>query len=124
MELRFDLADAVQSDRLTCMVAMNDIQEFANRIAERFRPQQIILFGSHAAGTAGAASDVDLMVVMPDGGDPLMAAAEISRNVPVDFPVEILVRDPLDLQRRLEQSDWFLIEVIKSGKVLHAAADR
>ncbi len=106
------------------MVAMNDIQEFAGRIVKEYRPEQIILFGSHAAGNARHDSDVDLMVVMPDQGNPLLTAAEISRNVPADFPVEIIVRDPMDLQRRLAQHDWFLLEVVKTGKVLHAAADR
>ena len=35
------------------------------RIARRFAPHKVILFGSHAAGTAGPDSDVDLLVVMP-----------------------------------------------------------
>ncbi len=34
-------------------------------LVERFEPEQIILFGSCARGTAGPDSDVDLMVVMP-----------------------------------------------------------
>ncbi len=34
------------------------------RIVHRFRPERIILFGSHARGDAGPDSDVDLLVVM------------------------------------------------------------
>jgi predicted nucleotidyltransferase len=105
------------------MAAMNHIQEFADRVAERFRPQRILLFGSHASGSAGPDSDVDLLVVMPDGGDPLGTAAEICRQIPASFPVEVIVRDPDDLQRRLAQKDWFLIEIMGTGTVLHAAAD-
>jgi len=37
----------------------------ARRIAKRFAPHKVILFGSHATGAAGADSDVDLLVVMP-----------------------------------------------------------
>ena len=35
------------------------------RIVRKFRPEKIILFGSHARGEAGADSDVDLLIVMP-----------------------------------------------------------
>jgi predicted nucleotidyltransferase len=37
------------------------------RIVETVHPRRIILFGSAARGQMGAHSDVDLLVVMPDG---------------------------------------------------------
>ena len=37
----------------------------SREIAERFHPEKIILFGSHAYGTPHADSDVDLLVIMP-----------------------------------------------------------
>jgi predicted nucleotidyltransferase len=46
-------------------VPMRAIREFARRVAERFRPEKIILFGSYAYGTPHADSDVDILVVMP-----------------------------------------------------------
>ena len=44
------------------------IHEMVRLIVEKFDPDQVILFGSHARGTAGPDSDVDLMVVMPVEG--------------------------------------------------------
>lgn len=41
------------------------IREYARAVAERFHPEKIILFGSHAYGTPHADSDVDILVVMP-----------------------------------------------------------
>jgi len=38
------------------------------RIVRRFRPERVILFGSHARGEAGPDSDVDLLIVMPVEG--------------------------------------------------------
>jgi predicted nucleotidyltransferase len=35
------------------------------KLKEKYTPEQIILFGSYAKGTADAASDVDLLVVSP-----------------------------------------------------------
>ena len=39
------------------------IQAVAQLIAQKFDPEQIILFGSHARGNAGSHSDIDLLVV-------------------------------------------------------------
>ena len=38
--------------------------QMVERIVKRFAPEKIILFGSHATGSAGPDSDVDLLVVM------------------------------------------------------------
>ncbi len=38
------------------MITMDEIQAFASRIVEQFRPQRIILFGSYARGSATADS--------------------------------------------------------------------
>src|SRR4051812_3236623 len=46
-------------------IPMRVIRRFARQVAERFRPDKIILFGSHAYGTPHADSDVDILVVMP-----------------------------------------------------------
>jgi predicted nucleotidyltransferase len=40
------------------------ISEMVRRIVEQFQPRRVILFGSHARGTAGPDSDVDLFVVL------------------------------------------------------------
>jgi predicted nucleotidyltransferase len=45
---------------------MRVIRQYTREVAERFRPDKIILFGSYAYGTPHADSDVDLLVVMPE----------------------------------------------------------
>ena len=35
------------------------------QIAEKFKPEKIVLFGSQAYGTPHADSDVDILVIMP-----------------------------------------------------------
>ena len=46
-------------------VPLHVIRDFARRVAERFHPERIILFGSYAYGAPHADSDVDILVVMP-----------------------------------------------------------
>ena len=53
------------------------IQEMVSRIVAQFQPEKVVLFGSHARGTAGPDSDVDLLVVMPVTGSRSEAIIEI-----------------------------------------------
>ncbi|WP_243317553.1 nucleotidyltransferase domain-containing protein [Geothrix paludis] len=43
------------------------IQELVARLVEAVHPTRIILFGSAARGEMGPHSDIDLLVVVPDG---------------------------------------------------------
>ena len=45
------------------MITFAQIQSVSDEIARRFRPDEIILFGSYAYGTPIEYSDVDLLVV-------------------------------------------------------------
>jgi predicted nucleotidyltransferase len=92
--------------------------DYALQIAERFRPDKIILFGSFAYGTPHLDSDVDLMVVMPTASR-FNQAVRIGLALPAPFPIDLLVRTPDDLHRGLEDADWFLWEVVEKGKVLY-----
>ena len=55
-------------------VPMRLIRRFARQVAERFQPDKIILFGSHAYGTPHEDSDVDILVIMPARNQLDMAA--------------------------------------------------
>jgi predicted nucleotidyltransferase len=99
-----------------------EIQQLADDIVRHFRPEQIILFGSHARGEAGPDSDVDLLVVMPHADHSSRKAAEITQRVhPGRFPVDLIVRSPATLRERLSMNDWFLRDVMREGRVLYAA---
>jgi predicted nucleotidyltransferase len=61
---------------------MNDatIREAARRIAEKFHPDRIILFDSHARGTMDERSDVDLLAIYKMTGKRRVVATEIDRG--------------------------------------------
>lgn len=49
------------------MLTSQDIQAAADRLAKALNPEKIILFGSYARGEANEHSDLDFMVVEPQG---------------------------------------------------------
>ena len=94
------------------------IRRFARQVAERFRPDKIILFGSYAYGKPHADSDVDILVIMPARNE-LDQALRIRLTIDYNFPMDLLVRTPKNLSWRLAEGDWFLREVMAKGKVLY-----
>jgi predicted nucleotidyltransferase len=105
------------------MVTYEQIKLVSDRIATTFHPEQIILFGSYAYGTPTPDSDVDLLVVMPFANHEAQQALVIRRQIPIPFPVDVVVRSPEQLRERLMLNDWFLREIVEKGRVLYAAAD-
>lgn len=99
------------------------IELIARRVAERFRPEKIILFGSHAAGAADAGSDIDLLVVMNCPGRPLDQAVAIRQFLEHRQPLDIIVRTPAELERRLALGDWFLRGIVERGTLLYERPD-
>jgi predicted nucleotidyltransferase len=98
------------------------IRQYVRQVVEKFRPEKVILFGSHAYGTPDADSDVDLLVVMP-AANQINQAVRIGLSVPAPFPLDLIVRAPENLAYRLKWNDWFLREVVDRGIVLYDAAD-
>jgi predicted nucleotidyltransferase len=104
------------------MLAMRDIQTFSDVVAREFKPQRIILFGSHAYGSPGGDSDVDLLIVMRYRGHPVRKAIEIRQRIDAPFALDLIVRSPRELRERYRLGDWFIREILDKGKVLYEAA--
>lgn len=101
-------------------IPMRTIRALAKLIAEKFQPEEIILFGSHAYGKAHAWSDVDLLVVMDTPNGEMYSILEVADSLPdLPFSVDIIVRSRQVLEKRKKLGDWFLREITRKGKVLY-----
>jgi predicted nucleotidyltransferase len=97
------------------------IRQLCKRIAHEFRPEKIMLFGSHAYGQPTPESDLDLLVVMPFEGDPLEQAAAMLNRLNVLMPVDVFVRTPEQVRHRLAMGDSFMRDILERGKVMYEA---
>ena len=104
-------------------VALPGMQKLVQQIVDRFHPQKVILFGSHAYGNPTEDSDVDLLVVMRTEENPLHTAARISASVDHPFPLDILVIQPSDLVTALQEQNIFETEVVNKGVILYETED-
>ncbi len=103
----------------------NDVQDvidrMVRRIIRRFHPERIILFGSHARGTAGPDSDVDLLVVVAAGRSKREKQLEI-RLALRDFriPKDVIVSTPEEFAWRKDVVGTIEHPAVREGKVLYA----
>ena len=105
------------------MVSRDEIRRFVEEVVRQFRPVSVVLFGSYAYGQATANSDVDLMVVMPHRGPGARTATRIRLACPRAFPMDLIVRTPAEVRRRVRAGDAFFCEVMSKGIVLHETRD-
>jgi uncharacterized protein len=103
------------------MIQRRDIKKWCEIVAREFRPEQIIVFGSYASGTPTEDSDVDVLVVMPlaRGHRDVYQAAVIRQRVPAPFPMDVLVRSPRQIARRLALGDGFIASILRDGQTMY-----
>jgi predicted nucleotidyltransferase len=81
-------------------IPLSAIRRFARQIAERFRPEKIVLFGSYAYGTPHEESDVDSLVIMPTS-NPIAQSIRIDLAFERPFSLDLIVRTPKQIERGL-----------------------
>jgi predicted nucleotidyltransferase len=96
------------------------ISEIVTKIVENFHPEKIILFGSQIWGKPKDWSDIDILVIMNSNESSLRLAGKISMAAkPRYVPMDILVRTPDEIKRRIEIGDYFIQRILTEGKVLY-----
>jgi len=100
-------------------VSEETIEGTVRQIIAQFDPECVILFGSYAYGKPRPGSDVDMLVVLATDRKESEQAVIVCREIDYQFPLDLIVRTPATLARRLELGDAFLSEVVGKGKVLY-----
>lgn len=102
-------------------IRTNQLDRIVKRLVERFHPDEIILFGSHARGTAGPDSDYDLLVVTRVTGSRRamrvkMRLAVHDLGIPID--VVVATRDEVETQRNIPGT--LIRSAVQEGRPLYA----
>ncbi len=99
----------------------NVIEEMVQCLVARFDPDQIILFGSYARGTAGPGSDVDLLVIMPLSGSKRAKQVEMRIALhDIRVPKDIIVVTPNEVAQQRDIVGTLIYPALKEGKILYA----
>lgn len=98
------------------------LNELVKRIVAVAHPLRIILFGSAARGEMGPDSDLDLLVVMPDG----IHHRQVARTVymalcGLSIPKDIIVVTEGDIQNYGQNPSLIIAPALAEGKELYHA---
>ena len=100
-------------------ITQKKIKQVATKIARDYKPEKIILFGSHAWGKPYPDSDVDLFVVKKTRNS-WELAREIDGSIfPRPFPLDLLLYTPQQIKKRVRMGDFFIQDIVSKGKVLY-----
>jgi excisionase family DNA binding protein len=96
------------------------IDEMVRIIVEKFDPERIVLFGSHARANAGPDSDVDLLVVMDPKGSKREKQIEIGVALhDIRLPKDIIVVTPEELEKYRDIAGTIIRPAMREGVTLY-----
>ncbi len=100
------------------------IREITRRLVEHYRPERVYLFGSAARGDAGADSDLDFLVVVPDDAPKeKLRGGEIYRSLTgIQAAVDVVPWRRTDFDGRAAHVRASLpATVVREGRLLYDA---
>lgn len=99
------------------------LAELVRRIVEAVHPTRIILFGSAARGEMGPNSDLDVLVVVPDGTHTGRAEIAIYRNMwGFGFAADVLAVTEEDVRKHASNPYLVIHTALADGRELYRAA--
>jgi predicted nucleotidyltransferase len=102
------------------MIEIAKINEIVNRIAIRFNPDKIILFGSYAAGNPDKDSDLDLLIIKDTDLPRHKRSFDIQKSLIGSMvPMDILVYTTKEFEQEKKEKSSFLFSAIKNSKILY-----
>jgi len=102
------------------------ISELQSRLTELLHPDDILLFGSYARGNATDTSDVDIMVIMPNGAEAgrrrVIEARRYVQDIFYDrnLAFDLVMRTQEDFDRYKHRQGTLQYEIAQHGVSLRA----
>ena len=98
------------------------LDEVVKRTVKAVQPLRIILFGSAARGTMGQDSDLDLLVVVPDGVHRRRTAQAVYKSLRgIGFAKDVVVVTESDIQEYGDNPSLIIYPALRQGKELYHA---
>ena len=106
------------------MIDSNKINEVISRIATKFNPEKIILFGSYANGIPNKDSDLDLLIVQETDLPMHQRGFDIRMSLRgTMIPMDILIYTKSEFDLEKNKSFSFLNSAMKNSKIVYERTD-
>ncbi len=102
------------------MIENTKINDIVSKIAVKFNPNKIILFGSYAAGNPTNDSDLDLLVIKETNRPRHKRSFDIQKSlIGSMIPIDILVYTTQEFEKEKKEKNSFLYSAIQTSKILY-----
>jgi len=101
------------------------IKQITDDIIQLVHPLRIVFFGSVVRGESNATSDIDLLVVMPEGTHRRHTAQFLYRKIRgVSIPFDLIVATPSDLEKHKNNPGLIYKTILEEGKDVYAKSEK
>jgi predicted nucleotidyltransferase len=99
------------------------LDEVLRRIVGAYAPSKVYLFGSEARGDAGADSDIDLAVVVPDGAEPSRRSSRLAAEAlwGLERGADVVVFTQREFDQRSGVVASLPWTILREGRLVHVA---
>lgn len=95
--------------------AIEHVRRYAELVCRSLDVEKIVMFGSHARGTAREESDIDVAVILDDLNEDWLGLVTRLHRLTRDVDINI---EPVVLQRSKDRSG-FLQHIMETGEVVY-----
>ncbi|MFQ5706635.1 MAG: nucleotidyltransferase domain-containing protein [bacterium] len=101
------------------------LESLVQRVVAVVHPIKIILFGSAARGEMDANSDIDILVIVPDGTQRRRTAQKIYRHlIGFQCAVDVIVATESDLHNYGDRFGLVYYPALREGKEIYVGEER
>lgn len=109
-----------RTDRISLHESL--LSELVSRIVETVHPLRIVLFGSAARCEMAESSDIDILVIMPDGVHRRRTAQAVYRSLcGLGISKDVVVVTKSDVQDYSDNHSLVICPALKEGKEIYRA---
>lgn len=101
------------------MNRQEEIKKIVEQVIRGYKPEKIMLFGSCANGRIKSSSDIDLAIIKSTKKTFAQRLKEIAGIVKTWEPLDVLIYTPKEWQRGIEEGNYFIEEIAKTGKMIY-----
>ncbi|MBI4556384.1 MAG: nucleotidyltransferase domain-containing protein [Candidatus Hydrogenedentes bacterium] len=99
------------------------VEDAVNRIVTSVHPLSIFLFGSAVRGEMGPDSDLDFLVIVPDGADRIVTTQKLHRQLRgLGHAKDIVVVEQRDVDAYRDNPYLIIHTALTQGKEIYRAA--
>jgi uncharacterized protein len=102
------------------MTSTEVIEQIGTLLGKAAPPNsRVVLFGSHARGTAHADSDYDVLVIEPTVDSPIQESVRLRAELDdLEVPIDVVVVDEAKAERRAAMRGSMVERALREGRLL------